>query len=239
MKKSAGIYQNGLRLLKLINELLNLSSVDAGRLRIEHREFRLDEFLDRITHSIRHMAQQGGVTVTQNLKIAAGTVRGDEEKLEKILLNLLFNAVKFTPSGGRVSLGIRTGAQRSHLRSQRHRRGHPCQEPALHLRPVLAGGHLGHATPHGHRPRPVPREGVHPQLGGRVEAESRIGVGTTLRVILPCQQRNAIPVFGLDFKDSRPITGTEAARHIRSEPRFGRMDPLDLPRSGSGRRGLP
>ncbi len=205
----AGIYQNGLRLLKLINELLNLSSVDAGRLRIELREFRLDEFLDRITRSIRNMAQQGGVTVTQNLKIAAGTVRGDEEKLEKILLNLLFNAVKFTPSGGRVSLGIRTRANEVILEVSDSGVGIPAKSlPFIFDRFWQADTSVTRRHTGTGLGLSLVKEFAR-EMGGRVEAESQIGAGTTLRVILPCQHENAIPVFGLDFKGPSPDLETE------------------------------
>jgi signal transduction histidine kinase len=207
----SGIYQNGLRLLKLINELLNLSSVDAGRLRIVHHEFHLDEFLGRITRSIRTMAQQGGVTVAQVVTIASGPVRGDEEKLEKILLNLLFNAVKFTPSGGCVTLAIRARADEVVFEVRDTGVGIPAKSlPFIFDRFWQADTSATRRHTGTGLGLSLVKEFAH-EMGGSVEAESVIGAGTTIRVILPCQHENAVPVFGLDFSSKSPEQPAAAA----------------------------
>ncbi len=214
----SGIYQNSLRLLKLINELLNLSSVDANRLRIEHHEFRIDEFLDRITHSIRNMAEQGGVTLAQDRKIKLSTVRCDEEKLEKILLNLLFNAVKFTPGRGRVDLRINQRANEIIFEVTDTGVGIPAGSlPFIFDRFWQADTSAKRRHTGTGLGLSLVKEFAH-AMGGRVEAESQLGVGTTLRVILPCLHENAIPVIGLEITDPVPELAVECGEGSNQSP---------------------
>jgi signal transduction histidine kinase len=96
------ILSSGRHLLSLINDILDLSKVEAGRL--ELGQFHLPTALDNALTLVRERATRHGITLTQAVDKAVGDVVADERKVKQILLNLLSNAVKFTPEGGRVGL---------------------------------------------------------------------------------------------------------------------------------------
>jgi signal transduction histidine kinase len=98
------ILSSGRHLLSLINDILDLSKVEAGRLELELGRFHLPTALDNALTLVRERATRHGITLTQSVDPRVGDVVADERKVKQILLNLLSNAVKFTPEGGRVGL---------------------------------------------------------------------------------------------------------------------------------------
>lgn len=97
---------NGMRLLKLINDLLDLVRLDSGKMEIRREPTIIDDFVKGLIQSIKKVAQDKGVNLSSTVEDEIGMVLMDREKLEKILLNLLFNAIKFTPAGGSVRLHV-------------------------------------------------------------------------------------------------------------------------------------
>ena len=98
------ILSSGRHLLSLINDILDLSKVEAGRLELELGRFHLPTALDNALTLVRERATRHGITLTQSVDAGVGDIVADERKVKQILLNLLSNAVKFTPEGGRVGL---------------------------------------------------------------------------------------------------------------------------------------
>ena len=98
------ILSSGRHLLSLINDILDLSKVEAGRLELELGRFHLPTALENALTLVRERATRHGITLTQRVDERVGDVVADERKVKQILLNLLSNAVKFTPEGGRVAL---------------------------------------------------------------------------------------------------------------------------------------
>jgi GAF domain-containing protein len=98
------ILSSGRHLLSLINDILDLSKVEAGRLELELGRFHLPTALDNALTLVRERATRHGITLTQSMDVGVGDIVADERKVKQILLNLLSNAVKFTPEGGRVAL---------------------------------------------------------------------------------------------------------------------------------------
>ncbi|NBC16422.1 MAG: PAS domain S-box protein [Bacteroidetes bacterium] len=100
------IEQSGQHLLTLINDILDLSKIEAGKLEVEPTTFHLPEFLQSVADIARVRAEQKGLAfLYEPLDDLPQMVRGDERRLRQVLLNLLSNAVKFTDSGG-VALRI-------------------------------------------------------------------------------------------------------------------------------------
>ncbi len=93
---------NGMRLLKLINDLLELTRLESGRLEIKPEPLIVEEFVNGISSSVRQMAVQKHITLETHVDPGLDAVMADRDKLEKIVLNLIFNALKFTPAEGRV-----------------------------------------------------------------------------------------------------------------------------------------
>lgn len=95
------IQRSGDHLLTLINDILDLSKIEARKLELQLSEFHLPDFLQQIANIIRVRAEQGGLSfVYEHVSDLPMGVRGDEKRLRQILLNLLGNAVKFTDQGG-------------------------------------------------------------------------------------------------------------------------------------------
>ncbi len=95
---------NGLRLLKLIDDLLDLVRFDTGHADLKLQPTNLSDMLDGLMHSMRHLADQDGVALEWEVTGLDSALMLDRDKIEKILLNLTINAIKFTPSGGRIDV---------------------------------------------------------------------------------------------------------------------------------------
>ena len=101
------IYASGQHLLSLINDILDLSKIEAGRMELELTDFDLPQAIDNALTLVRERAGRRGIALHQSAEAHLGEIRGDERKVKQVLLNLLSNALKFTPEGGRVELRAR------------------------------------------------------------------------------------------------------------------------------------
>jgi signal transduction histidine kinase len=97
------IQRDSLHLLDLINDLLDLSKIEAGRLELRHEVFYIDAVIEEALSSVRPRAAAKSLNVETNISIAA-PVFADRLRFKQILHNLLTNAIKFTPAGGRVQV---------------------------------------------------------------------------------------------------------------------------------------
>jgi signal transduction histidine kinase len=91
-------------LLALINDVLDLSKVEAGHLALDVSRFSLREVLESGLHTVRESAHSRGVNLTLDVAPEIDVIEADERLIRQVVLNLLANAVKFTPSGGRVDV---------------------------------------------------------------------------------------------------------------------------------------
>jgi signal transduction histidine kinase/putative methionine-R-sulfoxide reductase with GAF domain len=98
------IHTSGKHLLNLINDVLDLSKVEAGRMDLEPSQFHLPTALSDAMTLIRERAMKHGIELRLDVAPELGQITADERKFKQILLNLLSNAVKFTPDGGRVEV---------------------------------------------------------------------------------------------------------------------------------------
>jgi GAF domain-containing protein len=98
------IYTSGQHLLSLINDILDLSKIEAGRMELEATDFDLPSAIDNALILVRERATRRGITLGRTIDENLGTLRGDERKVKQVLLNLLSNALKFTPEGGRIDV---------------------------------------------------------------------------------------------------------------------------------------
>jgi signal transduction histidine kinase len=100
----ATMHANGMRLLKLINDLLDLIRLEAGRMDVKHEPLAVTEFICGLDSAVRQVAVNKQITLETHVDAQLGAILADRDKLEKIVLNLLFNALKFTPDHGRIWL---------------------------------------------------------------------------------------------------------------------------------------
>jgi len=98
------IQTSGQHLLSLINDILDLSKVEAGKMELQLSRFSLHAALGSVLLMVRERAAGRGIALRTELDPAIDQLEADERKVKQIVLNLLTNAVKFTPSGGAVTL---------------------------------------------------------------------------------------------------------------------------------------
>ena len=98
------ILESGRHLLSLINDILDLSKIEAGRMELEPSEFDLPSAIENTLILVRERAQRRAITLGHTVDERIGTIRADERKVKQVLLNLLSNALKFTPEGGRIDV---------------------------------------------------------------------------------------------------------------------------------------
>ncbi len=101
------IFTSGKHLLSLINDILDLSKIEAGRMDLENSNFEIPDALNNALTLIRERATRHNITLVLEVAPEVGEWRADERKFKQIMLNLLSNAVKFTSDGGRVEVRAR------------------------------------------------------------------------------------------------------------------------------------
>jgi two-component system NtrC family sensor kinase len=98
------VLSSGRHLLSLINDILDLSKVEAGRMELELARFDLPQALQDTLVLVRERAMRHGIDLHLDADARLGALVGDERKIKQVMLNLLSNAVKFTPEGGRIEV---------------------------------------------------------------------------------------------------------------------------------------
>ena len=100
-KKQLNMVRNSAHhLLSLINDVLDISKIEAGQLQVEHEPFDLRISIQKVEQTVRPLAEKKGLGLTIDVASDIGIIRGDMRRVEQVLLNLLSNAIKFTEQGG-------------------------------------------------------------------------------------------------------------------------------------------
>jgi signal transduction histidine kinase len=103
------ILSSGRHLLSLINDILDLSKIEAGRMELEVTTFHLPDAIENALLLIRERASRHGIKLDRLVDDRIGDFTGDERKVKQVLVNLLSNAVKFTPEGGQIKVEATEG----------------------------------------------------------------------------------------------------------------------------------
>jgi signal transduction histidine kinase len=179
------IASSGRHLLDLVNEILDLSKVEAGRMELEPSEFALAETIRGALAFVRERAARHAIALIEDAPADLGTVVADERKVRQVLLNLLSNAVKFTPDGGTITVRARRGVGEVQVSVRDTGIG---IAPADQARVFDEVQQVGQASDRS-------REGTGLGLtlakrfielhGGRIWVESELGKGSTFTFALP------------------------------------------------------
>ena len=179
------IERNGERLLHLVEDLLTLARVEDGSLSLNRVPTDLRDAVRTATDEVAHAAHKGRVSLRVHLPPEPVVLPGDPTHLERLVLNLVSNAVKFTPEGGCVDVDVSTAAEVAQLRVKDTGMGIPLAEQSRlfqrFFRSTLATENAIQGTGLGlHIVRSIAE--AH---DGSADFESTPGVGTTFRILLP------------------------------------------------------
>ncbi|MDR6536448.1 ATP-binding protein [Variovorax soli] len=179
------IHASGYHLLSLINDILDLSKIEAGRMELDLSSFDLPMLLDNTTTLVRERALQHGLALALEVDPALGDWVADARKLKQVVINLLSNAVKFTPAGGRVTLRARMLEEAVEIAVADTGVGIAADQQALVFEEFRQAG--------GHYLRKAEGTGLGLALakrfvelhGGTIRLESAPGQGSTFAFVLP------------------------------------------------------
>ncbi|HEY7321374.1 MAG TPA: ATP-binding protein [Candidatus Binatia bacterium] len=198
---------NGMRLLKLINDLLDLVRLESGKMEVKLEPIAIEPFLYGLTNAVKKSAEDRGIHLGVVSDPAIATVLADSDKLERILLNLLFNALKFTPAGGKVE--VKAKRENGELLLEVTDTGTGISEEQL---PFIFDRFWQADTSSQRKYRGVGiglalvKELVEVQ-GGTVGVTSEIGKGTQFTVRLPYKELGEpLPLLPEEVKSTRPGT---------------------------------
>ncbi len=106
LKYTGIIRESGRHLLELINDILDISKIEAGRMELEFQNLSVEKICQSSLRMVKELAQKKNLNVSFDVKGDVKTLLGDERRLKQALVNLLGNAVKFTPQGGAIGLDV-------------------------------------------------------------------------------------------------------------------------------------
>ena len=176
------------RLIRIINNLLDISAIESRRIVLRESSIKLDALADKTLRAFRGEAGKRGVTLELKKAGRVPPIRGDADRLEQVLINLIGNALKFTPSGGTVTVSVRATPSRLRCRVSDTGIGiAPEHIPELFTKfkqfaPAPEGGGRGSGLG-----LAITRELIELH-GGAIAAESEPGKGSCFTFTLPLQR---------------------------------------------------
>ncbi len=207
------IYRNAKNLLRLINQLLDLSKIDSGTMKMDLVQSDIINYLQYLTESFHSMAYEKKVRLAFYSEVPELVMDFDEVKMQHIIYNLLSNAIKFTEEGGKVVLHANLGERNPEVNSG----------PILRLKvqdtgigiPEEQKAHIFNRFYQADSPHTRKGEGTGIGLaltkelvelmGGSISVESEVGKGTTFTLLFPVRLTADLPNSRDEFPSSRSL----------------------------------
>jgi PAS domain S-box-containing protein len=200
--------RNAHRLLRLVGDLLFTAQVESGRFPLDIKDVELGAVVSASVETARPIAGAAGVTLVGKVPDGAVEVRGDPVRLGQAVDNLISNAVKFTPSGGTVTVTLRGDADEAVIAVTDTGIGIPAVELSqLSQRFFRASTATKNAVP-GVGLGLTITKAIVTAHGGRLDIASEEGVGTSISLILPVETPAPV-VAALPGADARPVAGSD------------------------------
>jgi two-component system cell cycle sensor histidine kinase PleC len=218
---AANIHDSGRHLLQLINEILDLSRIEAGRYELHEEPVRLSDVVEDCLRLLQLRAESKGLQVVLEFAKGLDQIWADERAVRQICLNLMSNALKFTPRGGRITLILAAtpdGGQTLIVKDTGP--GIP-KEEIPRVMQAFGQGSLAHQTAEGGTGLGLPIvQNLVSLHGGTFELRSELRKGTEAVVCLPKSRvlRTMPPLQPLgQERHRRPIVVRPKRRHLRAE----------------------
>jgi len=172
------------RMIGIITNLLLLAQADAGAVHLGREPVRLDELLSEIADTFGVLAEEAGLTLDV-APLPQAVVQGDPARLHELFANLLDNAVKYTPTGGRVAIALSVGGEEARVAISDTGIGiAPDQQERIFERFYRVEGSRSRETGGAGLGLSIARW-IASAHGGRIEVQSALGAGSTFTVVLP------------------------------------------------------
>lgn len=181
--------RNSERLLDLVGDLLFLAQVDAGKLTIEHEDVDFERVVEDSVETLRPIAESRRIELVTSIT-PVPRLAGDRARLAQVLDNLLSNALKFTPEGGRVSVALHADGDRAVVEVEDNGVGIPrAEQNRLFERFFRSSRATDNAIP-GTGLGLAITKAIAERHGGRISVESEEDIGTSVRVEFPLAAAN-------------------------------------------------
>jgi two-component system, OmpR family, sensor histidine kinase ResE len=179
------IYDESLRMGRLVNELLDLARMEAGHLQLTLEEINISSFINRIIHKFQGLAKDNEIQLFAEIENGITSISFDPDRIEQVLTNLIDNAIRHTPKGGTVKLSVTSEDKGIMIRVKDSGSGIPEEDlPFVFERFYKAdkartrgraGTGLGLAI----------AKNIIDAHHGHISAQSKLGQGTTFSFLLP------------------------------------------------------
>jgi two-component system, cell cycle sensor histidine kinase PleC len=191
LKYVRSVLTSGRHLLSLVNDVLDLSKVEAGRMKLDREWVPVALVVDSVWGVVEPLAHKQGLTLALELPENLPPVQADPMRLKQVLYNLLSNAIKFTPPGGSVTLRARQEAERMVIEVVDTGVGVRKEDIPRLFREFEQLAPVGDEKPEGTGLGLSLTRRLVELHGGQVTVESQVGQGSTFRVDLPIQAPEA------------------------------------------------
>jgi signal transduction histidine kinase len=179
------VHEETLVLTRLVNDLRDLALAEAGQLRLEEEDVDMTDLITRSAERFRAQAAEQGVSLATDLSTDLPTVRGDRQRISQVLINLLSNALRYTPAGGQVVVAAQPGSAEVLVSVADTGEGIASEDlPYVFERFYRADKSRARTSGGSGLGLAISRQIVEAH-GGRIWAESQMGVGSTFAFTLP------------------------------------------------------
>lgn len=221
---SASIHESGHHLLHLINEILDLSRIEAGRYELKEEIIRLEDVVDDCHRLLKLRLANKNLTVVEDFEEGLGPVLADERALRQVCLNFLSNALKFTPAGGTIWLTVRSGPLGEQILSVRDNGPGIPEDELPRVLQAFGQGSLAHTSAEGGTGLGLPIARSLIELhGGRFDIQSELRKGTEVMVALP--ERRVLKALG----PLQPLGHERHRQETVGDPTFDILSPIADP----------
>ena len=188
------ILSSGRHLLDLINDILDISKVEAGRMELERTSFSLAELLEGGLRMIHERAGRHSITLNLAVEPSLGLIEADERMVKQVVVNLLSNAVKFTPDRGRIDVSAQRMDGEVRVAVRDTGIGIAPEDQTRIFDEFQQARHKGTQAPEGTGLGLTLSKKFVELQGGRIWVNSQVGVGSTFTFTIPYWQAPAAPV---------------------------------------------
>jgi signal transduction histidine kinase len=221
------IQKSGRNLLDMINDILDLAKMEAGKMEVRLTEFRIDRIIHDQCDLVRELAEEKNIDLKIEIESDLPLLYQDQTKVQQILTNLLSNAIKFTPEGGRITVGAKGDPKgRIEFWVADTGVGIPNSEKEIIFekfrqgKAVLGRDNLTREYSGTGLGLSIVKE-LCKLLGGEIAVESELGKGSTFRVVIPwmrTEQPAAATKLNARLEDITRPRRIEALREGAAEP---------------------